>query len=71
MSIVRDNLMERKGYSPYCGDELCKPREYYPLKGEKWPRTVFDGEQFNCPKCRWRSEFDEGFIKEYKEKWKL
>jgi hypothetical protein len=59
MSIVRDNLMNQPGYSPYCGDSHCRYR---------MPRTVFDGAQFNC-KCGWRSDFDAGFIGQYKAKW--
>ena len=62
MSIVRDNLMTRPGYSPYCGaDRDC------------WagmPRTTFDGEQFRC-KCGWRSQLPADFIAEYKAKWNL
>lgn len=53
------SLMERQGYSPYCGAERCR---------YTWPRTTFDGEQFNC-KCGWRSGFDPEFIAQYKEKW--
>lgn len=62
MSIVRDNLMAQKGYTPYCGDDkgLC------PL-----PRTHFDGEQFFCKHCDWRSSYDVEFIAKYKEKWGL
>jgi hypothetical protein len=53
--------MSKKGYSPYCGSQdIC------PL-----PRTHFDGEQFFCKHCGWRSEFPEGFIREYKKKWDL
>ena len=60
MSVVRDNLMNEKGYSPYCG-AMCK-----------WmPRTYFDGEQFVCPDCGWRSEFPADFIATYKKKWNL
>lgn len=70
-TIVRENLMTVKGYAAYCGDELCKPRESYPLKGERWARTVFNGNQFCCPKCGWKSEFPEDFIKRYKEKWNI
>jgi hypothetical protein len=69
MSIVRDNLMTRPGYSPYCGSELCKERQEYPLRGQRWPRTKFNGEQFVCPKCNWVSEFPVEFIQEYKDKW--
>ena len=69
MSIVRDNLIGRKGYTPYCGSERCKPREEYPLKGERWPRTKWTGKQFKCPKCNWESEFPDDFINEYKKRW--
>jgi len=61
MSIVRENLMTQKGYTPYCGEPDC----------HIMPRTFFDGEQFNCPLCHWKSEFDEKFIKEYKAKWRI
>ena len=68
MSIVRDNILNVKGYTPYCGDELCKPRAIH--SPERWPRTKFDGKQFNCLKCGWKSEFDKEFIEIYKEKTK-
>jgi len=58
VSIVRDNLMTQPGYTPYCGGQ-CKIM----------PRTVFDGEQFNCPCCGWRSAFEPEFIAQYKTKW--
>lgn len=66
-STVRNNLMNRIGYSPYCGSELCSPRTTY--SPERWPRTKFNSEQFVCPKCGWISEFPEDFIKRYKERW--
>lgn len=56
MSIVRENLMKRPGYTPYCGAELCVLR---------WPRTAFDGAQFKC-QCGWRSGFEAEFIEQYK-----
>jgi len=59
MSIVRRNLMEQQGYSPYCGADRCR---------HTWPRTSFDGEQFKC-RCGWRSGFEPEFIAEYKAKW--
>lgn len=59
MSIVRENLMTRPGYSPYCGNAECR---YH------WPRSTWDGEQFKCL-CGWRSEFPADFIAEYKAKW--
>lgn len=59
MSIVRDNLMNEKGYSPYCGNDTCF----------ELPRTSFNGHQFVCPCCSWKSSFDEQFIVEYKDKW--
>jgi hypothetical protein len=67
MSIVKDNLMSRKGYTPYCGSELCKPRTS--SSPDRWPRTKFNGEQFECPKCGWISCFPIQFIKEYIIKW--
>ena len=51
--------MKREGYSPYCGGENCRTM----------PRTSFDGEQFVCGYCGWRSEFPDDFIEEYKRKW--
>lgn len=62
MSIVRGNLMKEKGYSPYCGDGSG----HCPM-----PRTHFDGEQFICKHCGWRSAFPPEFIAEYKAKWSL
>lgn len=59
MSIVRENLMTKRGYTPYCGDGECRFR---------MPRTRFDGEQFTCI-CGWRSEFPADFIAAYKAKW--
>ena len=58
--LVRKFLMTRQGYSPYCG-----------LGCRKMPRTRFDGMQFVCPHCSWRSEFPDDFIAEYKAKWEL
>lgn len=60
MSIVRENLMEQPGYTPYCG--AAGDCEY------GMPRTRFDGDQFIC-RCGWRSGFDAEFIKQYKAKW--
>ncbi len=56
MSIVRENLLKRKGYTPYCGGEynICR-----------LPRTVFDGAQFKCPHCNFRTGFEPEFIAEY------
>lgn len=58
-SIVRDNLMIRPGYAPYCGGG-CR----------EMPRTKWDGEQFKCG-CGWRSEFPADFISLYRRKWRL
>jgi hypothetical protein len=54
MTIVRSNLMTRRGYMPYCGECLR--------------RTQFDGRQFYCG-CGWRSEFPDSFITEYINHW--
>lgn len=62
LSVVRENLMTKEGYSPYCGlDAKCPYR---------WPRTKFNGKQFVCA-CGWKSDFPEDFINRYKEKWNL
>lgn len=55
MSIVRRNLMERPGYTPYCGSENCRLG---------MPRTHFNGKQFACG-CGWQSGFEPEFISEY------
>lgn len=52
--------MNDEHYTPYCGGE-------YSVCG--MPRTRFNGEQFECPRCSWQSQFDEEFIKQYKLKW--
>lgn len=59
MSIVRENLMTRKGYTPYCGNEHC------PLD---MPRTNFIRGQFWCG-CGWQSSFEPEFIAAYEAKW--
>lgn len=59
MSIVRDNLMSREGYRPYCGDAQCRFH---------MPRTRWDGEQFRCL-CGWRSSFEPDFIEAYRDRW--
>lgn len=51
-SIVRENLLTERGYSPYCGNDDCNHR---------WPRTQFDGKQFHC-RCGWQSNFEPEFI---------
>lgn len=59
MSIVRENLMNEPGYSPYCGAENCNLR---------WPRTRFNGQQFAC-RCGFETTFEPEFIAAYKAKW--
>ena len=61
MSIVRDNLMNREGYTPYCGDHSCR---------FLMPRTAWNGEQFQCG-CGWTSQFPADFIAAYKAKWRI
>ena len=65
MSIVRDNLMTCEGYSPYCGNN-----NYGYGEGQcTMPRTFFNGSQFECPICHFQSQFEEEFIRQYKDKW--
>ncbi len=59
MSLIRENLMTRPGYSPYCGDPKCPAG---------MPRTTFLRKQFQCA-CGWRSGFDAKFIAEYEARW--
>jgi hypothetical protein len=68
-TIVRENLMNEKGYSPYCGNGLSRSTK----GGCDNPRTKWSSvlNQFICPKCGWISEFPQEFIKRYKEKWGL
>lgn len=61
MSIVRDNLMNREGYAPYCGN----------VDGCFMPRAYWAGRQFRCHACGWESAFTDEFIAEYKAKWGL
>jgi hypothetical protein len=56
MSTVRENLLTRRGYTPYCGNQRCLFR---------MPRTIFNGTQFAC-QCGWRSSFEPEFIERYK-----
>jgi hypothetical protein len=58
VSIVRRNLMNCPGYTPYCGADPCKLR---------WPRTWFNGTQFQCG-CGWRSSFEAAFIEQYSKR---
>lgn len=60
-SIVRDNLMKREGYKPFCGNDKCTLH---------WPRTEFNGKQFVC-KCGWSSNYETSFIETYKKVWKI
>jgi hypothetical protein len=63
MSIVRENLMTRPGYSPYCGGGLSGDTSC------SAPRTRWTGEQFKCHECGWLSGFPADFIAQYKAKW--
>lgn len=56
-SIVRENLLKHRGYTPYCGSERCT---------HGTPRTRFNGSQFECS-CGWRSLFEPEFIEKYKQ----
>lgn len=59
MSIVRDNMLSRKGYSGYCGADKCSLH---------WPRTYFDPKvrQLRCP-CGFQTDFEPEFIDKYVE----
>jgi hypothetical protein len=55
MSIVRNNMLTRPGYTPYCGAETCRWH---------WPRTTFNGKQFKC-QCGWQTSIEPEFIAKY------
>ena len=60
ITIVRENLMTKEGYTPYCGKScLTMPRTY-------WDKNK---NQFVCPNCGWVSSFPNDFIESYKTKW--
>ena len=59
ITTVRDNLMNRPGYRPYCGNYECP----------EMPRTIWTGEQFHCTSCGWKSSYEPEFIEAYKAKW--
>lgn len=61
LTIVRTNLMEREGYSGYCGNPHCS----------RSPRTMWNGQigQFVCPDCGWVSQYPAEFIRRYRAKW--
>jgi len=61
-TIVRENLMTREGYRPYCGnnDDCYNPRTQLREDG-----------QFICPNCKWISQFPADFIVRYKKKWNI
>lgn len=63
-TIVRNNLMNDKTYSPYCGNDIAARER----GGCNNPRTVWNGSQFKCPRCGWTSQFPDYFINGYKEK---
>ena len=58
LSIVRNNLLTRPGYSPYCGNESCCGR---------MPRTQYweYSKQFQCSACGWESQYPADFIERY------
>lgn len=66
-TIVRENLMTIQGHTGYCAN----PKAAKDPKGCNNPRTKWDGDQFTCPSCGWRSQFPSDFIIRYKERWGL
>lgn len=55
-STVRNNLMKRPGYRPYCGEPAC------------FARIDWDGAQFRCG-CGYRTAFTPEFIATYRARW--
>ena len=69
LTIVRENLMNEKDYTGYCGNSWTEQKN----KGCDMPRTEWVSElnQFRCPKCGWVSKYPDDFISRYKERWSL
>lgn len=67
-SIVRNNLMNEPGYSPYCGSVFPEHPNYHTCSA---PRMSWDKglSQFKCPCCGWVTELPADFIERYKAKW--
>jgi len=61
VSIVRDNMMTQRGYTPYCGNQHCGTM----------PRTFWNGAQMQCRHCGWQSSFELEFVAAYTEKWSI
>jgi len=62
ISIVRNNLMTREGYTGYCGAYMdCSTG---------MPRTTWNPKlgQFTCT-CGWVSAYPSDFITRYRKKW--
>lgn len=64
-SLIRNNLMTRPGYTPYCGNNISRHEK----GGCDNPKTIFKDDQFHCIICGWVSEFPKDFITRYKEHW--
>lgn len=69
VTIVRENLMTREGYTPYCGNTKYETGESNTPCD--MPRTYFNGTQFVCPHCGWIGIFPDDFIERYKRKWNI
>jgi hypothetical protein len=62
-TTVRENLMNEKDYSPYCGSNKCRHK----MHRAKWSD---DKKQFTYS-CVWVSQFPDDFINTYIAKWKI
>lgn len=67
-SIVRENLMTKAGYAPYCGSVMPGHPNYETCSS---PRMIWNEnlDQFKCPHCGWVTEFPHEFIDRYKAQW--
>lgn len=65
-SVVRNNLMNRPGYAPYCMG--VRPGMPDSSCATALVRMRWDGQQFACA-CGSLTDFPEEFITLYRERW--
>lgn len=65
-TVVRENLMNEPGYTPYCGAAMKPVGRQCTMPRMAWNPDL---NQFKCPHCGFVTEFPADFITRYKAKW--